>query len=293
MVDVRTPDVVVGGAPKSGTTSLFMWLSQSPDITPSNKKETNFLVDKESWLYSNEAYLEKGVEGYSRFFGEERNGKLLMEGCAVYLYSETARKFFADKKTKLIFVLREPVSRIKSNYNYFFNVNSGSECIEFEEYVELLFRGGKFSDNEQIESALKHGDYAYYLKKWFSSVGKDRVKVILLDDIKADPYSVVCDLCDWIGIDKGFAKNIKFGVDNASYTAKSKGFHVLAKLMSVFIPEGRIRNKIKNLYISINGKKSGAQYDIEKLAEYYKDKNKELSRLLSLNLKSWVDGGEN
>lgn len=287
MVKAIVPDLVVGGAPKSGTTSLFMWLSESENILPSSKKETNFLIDSDSWLFNPDSYLEKGVEGYTRYFGEPNGGQLLMEGCAVYLYSETARKFFAHTSTKVIFVLRDPVSRIESNYNYFYKVNQGEEDITFDDYVGSLLSGKNSSSNEQISRALEHGDYASYLQKWFADLGEDRIKVVLLDDLKSDPANVVAEICDWIGIDKGFIRTLEFGVDNASYAARSRLFHLAARTFSILLPEGKIRNKIKNLYIRINGKRNDASLPNTNLIEYYQEKNATLSKLLARDLSFW------
>ena len=264
-----------------------MWMSESPEILPSSKKETNFLLDKESWLFNSDSYLNKGIDGYSRFFGERKSGQLLMEGCAVYLYSETARMFFATTNAKVIFVLRDPVERIKSNYNYFFKVNQSYKDITFDEYVDALLNGEFISENEQVSHALIHGDYAFYLQRWYEDLGEDRVKVVLLDDLKSDPGSVVKDVCEWIGINKEFVDSLEFSVDNASYSAKSKMFHAVARFMSVLLPEGRLRNKIKNIYISINGKRSAENSPNIKLVNYYKRKNAELGKLLSRDLAFW------
>lgn len=287
MSDVIIPDLVVGGAPKSGTTSLFMWMSESPEVIPSSKKETNFLLDRESWLFNSDSYLNKGVDGYTRFFGERKSGQLLMEGCAVYLYSETARKFFSNKNTKVVFVLRNPVERVKSNYNYFFKVNQSDKDITYEEYIDALLNGELISENEQVSQALEHGNYALYLQRWYEDLGKDRVKVVLLDDLKANPDSVVKDICEWTGISTDFVDSLVFNVDNASYAAKSKVFHVVARFLSGLLPDGKLRNKIKNFYISINGKRSNEESPNAKLVSHYREKNMELEQLLSRDLAFW------
>jgi len=41
------PNLVIAGAPKSGTSSLFFWLAAHPEVCGSQKKETYFLADKD------------------------------------------------------------------------------------------------------------------------------------------------------------------------------------------------------------------------------------------------------
>ena len=42
MTEPRLPNLVIAGVPKAGTTSLFNYLAQHPDICPSDVKETRY-----------------------------------------------------------------------------------------------------------------------------------------------------------------------------------------------------------------------------------------------------------
>lgn len=286
MSDAVVPDFVIGGAPKCGTTSLYMWLSKSPDVVSSYDKETNFLIDRRSWLYTDRCYDSTGIQGYRNLFPKKGAGQKLMEGCAMYLYSETARNFFSDKDTKMVFIIRNPVDRLVSNYKYFFKVNRGGD-VDFSSYVDALMTEGYGSSNEQISEALAHGEYHEYLRKWFSDVGEERVYVVFLEELNKNPKIVMQKLCAWLDIDSSFLSELSFDPDNASYVAKSKFLHFAARILSRFLPSGDFRNMIKNFYIRVNGNKKGAEYDVGAIKEYYEKPNQELEHLIGKPVKDW------
>ena len=90
------PNVVVAGAPKCGTSSLFAWLCDHPDVCGSQVKETRYLLDASSPLARSGSYERGGIQGYAAYFEHcaERATppRVIVEATPDYLYQETARQ---------------------------------------------------------------------------------------------------------------------------------------------------------------------------------------------------------
>jgi len=113
----RNIDFFVIGGMKCGTTSLWHYLGQHPEIQASKLKEPCFF----SYNYK------KGDYWYYNQFGK-KNGKSqkLFDASPVYIHDERSaaliHKYFPG--TKLIALLRDPIERTISHYNFYSNPNS-------------------------------------------------------------------------------------------------------------------------------------------------------------------------
>lgn len=108
--EFNSPNFIIVGASKSGTTSLFFYLSQHPQILMPQKKEINFFNHN----------FGSGISWYLAQFPAIADGKHLFTGEAspLYMCSERARRrigqLFPD--TKIIMMLRNPTQRTVSEY---------------------------------------------------------------------------------------------------------------------------------------------------------------------------------
>lgn len=191
-----SPDFMIIGAAKAGTTSLFQYLSQHPDILPSKNKEPKFFA------MGNQ---KKGLNEYLKNFPlkNEAEGKLTFEATPTYLYLERAPKqishFFKDQK--YIVILRDPVERAYSHWNFF-------HTSPYAEKVNLV-------DNRSFEEAvhdelnpdvkvhkykkyIKKGMYAEQLQNWFSYIDRDRFLILDTHDLKTNPKLVLNDITEYL-----------------------------------------------------------------------------------------------
>lgn len=109
----RLPSIVIIGAMKSATTSLYRWLDQQPEVFMTHPKETNFFSDR--WT--------RGLSWYSGLFADARPGQLLGEASVNYTsptFALDAAKRMASTipDARLVYVLRHPVERIRSHYRH-------------------------------------------------------------------------------------------------------------------------------------------------------------------------------
>ncbi len=73
---------MIAGAPKSGTTSLYAWLNEHPQVCGASVKETNYLVDRGTPLFDPACnYDDHRLIGYESFFPHcgSVNGGVVLE----------------------------------------------------------------------------------------------------------------------------------------------------------------------------------------------------------------------
>src|SRR6266540_3594706 len=123
------PSVLIIGAQRSGTTSLFNYLTQHPDVLPPLGKEIHYF----------DFHYARGVDYYRGRFPYShrlRNGALTLDATPYYLMHplvpQRAARLLPD--VKLIAVLRNPISRALSHYQH--EVRGGREPLSFVEALD-------------------------------------------------------------------------------------------------------------------------------------------------------------
>ncbi|HBH51032.1 MAG TPA: hypothetical protein DDY91_03980 [Planctomycetaceae bacterium] len=108
----RLPDFVVVGATKSGTTSLYYYLDQHPEIGMSWPKEPRYFLDPEFGNYHRgEAWYRDLFRTPHRLCGEATPAYTHQPNCVV-----AERMHNLIPRARLIYLVREPWSRLVSHY---------------------------------------------------------------------------------------------------------------------------------------------------------------------------------
>lgn len=106
--------ILICGVQKAGTTSLFQYLADHPDICPSSVKETGFFLEPTYPFYKPRAFQYiNGFDQINYYFTSCNHKKIRLEGTPSYLYSSKAPSYIKESLPDVlsIFMLREPVSR--------------------------------------------------------------------------------------------------------------------------------------------------------------------------------------
>jgi hypothetical protein len=210
------PNFLIIGAMKSGTTSLYHYLNQHPQIYMSSIKEPNFFAVEGSELDFNGAegkarinrWIRRefitNIEDYRALFQGISSEMAVGEASPMYLYSPKApdriRHYIPD--AKLIAILRNPVERAYSAFVYM--AREGREPLsEFSQALQV--EEGRIRNNwEWIWHYKNVGYYYAQLKRYFAIFDRAQVQVYLHEDLKADPLSVLRDIFRFLGIDETF-----------------------------------------------------------------------------------------
>lgn len=110
----RLPDFIVIGAMKSGTSSLYQWLGQQPELALPPMKEPHFFSRDEEWR--------RGVHWYRGLF-PDAPGQLVGEASTTYTNPDhcvaaASRMASIVPKARLVYLLRQPVERLRSHYRH-------------------------------------------------------------------------------------------------------------------------------------------------------------------------------
>ena len=291
--------LIIGGATKAATTSLFEYLAAHPSISPSSRKETRFFLDTDYPLKSDSRFSD-GLPEYDKYFHDNPQSIYRVEATPDYLFSkhtpETVRGFNLD--VKWIFILREPVARIISWYNFSFERGFLKEPTSFASYLDEMKSAD--ADGKQHLRALEQNHYAEYLTSYFDLFGKENVCVLFYEELVSDPASAMKEICQWTGIDVEFYRTYEFKKFNPSVKVKSQNLNQLYKFFRrrlrrmthkipfLHRPLKKINKQVEKAYSSVNIQQTEFQHIdellIKTLRDSYRKSNEQLAALLDRKL---------
>ncbi|MEO1064393.1 MAG: sulfotransferase domain-containing protein [Actinomycetota bacterium] len=129
--DPRRPTFIVIGAMKAGTTSLWHYLSEHPEVFMSTPKEPGY--------FNPHRRVSHGADWYLSLF--DGAGEAVARGEASTSYTKApdvpdvpARMRAALPDVRLVYVVREPIARMRSMYRH--QVDRGEETLPFAEAIQ-------------------------------------------------------------------------------------------------------------------------------------------------------------
>lgn len=250
------PDLIIGGAPKSGTTSVCSWLAEHPSATCSSKKEIFFLMDPDDWMINEYSNIHKtGLDSYRECFPKIiPDENICFEGTTTYIYQKTALDSVKKHPdTKVLFILRKPSERVYSNFKYFYK-SKGDDYgdTSFSEYLDEVIAGRDFNGNQQLSRSIEHSKYERFVDEWLNS-GAD-IKIWIFEELIDSPQLHMKDLCEWLEIDPTFFNEYQFFPDNRTVEINNKRLHKLFNSFGKLIPDSGVRKRLKGLYHRVNTK---------------------------------------
>jgi hypothetical protein len=199
------PSVLVIGAQRSGSTSLFNYLVRHPDVLPPFGKEIHYF----------DLHYTKGLRWYRGRFPYEyrlRGGALTLDASPYYLMHPQAparaARLLAD--AKLIALLRNPVDRAFSHYQH--EVRDGRETLSFAEAIEqeperlageeerLGADPEYYSFNHHRFSYLRRGHYVEQLRRWVEHFPRARLLVLQSERLFRDPAAALDAVQEFLGL---------------------------------------------------------------------------------------------
>lgn len=213
--------LIIGGTTKAATTSLFFYLKEHPQVCAANLKETRFFLDDEYPL-SSKYRLADGVEKYANFYLHCASDALRVEATPDYLYSTGAPEKIKVYLpcAKLLFILREPISRLISWYRFAQQNGDLAPDVSFDAYVERMSKEAGQACRPQHMLALEQGRYACFLKSYLETLGQERVYVAFYEELQKAPAAVLENICTFAEIDPCFYQNFDFKVHNKTETMR-------------------------------------------------------------------------
>jgi hypothetical protein len=146
------PTFVIIGAQKCGTTALHAYLARHPEVSMSRPKELDFFVEDANWS--------RGVEWYRQRFDADapvRGESSPNYTAHPHLPGVPERMAGLLPNAKLIFMVRDPVDRIRSNW-----IHTYSNRAERRPMREAVLEPG----SEYVARSLYHTQISRFLEHY-------------------------------------------------------------------------------------------------------------------------------
>ena len=206
------PNFLIIGAPKAGTTSLYSYFREHPAIFMPELKEPRFFG------YEGQGdrirFPVRTLEEYTALFDAVTTETAIGEATPHYLVYPVAAQRIRDliPEVRLIASLRDPVDRAYSVYQMNLRNKGVNRDIPFVEAIR--------TDHNLRET------YADMLGRYVALFPPEQLKVILLEDLEADPRATVRALFAFLGVDPDFVPDLS-KIANPGGEPKNKLLHGL------------------------------------------------------------------
>ena len=295
------PNFFIIGAGKAGTTSLYYYLKQHPQIFMSKAKEPKFFALKGHSLDFRGPHDERIRSGtttelsdYLALFREARDAIAIGEASTIYLDDERAPGAIAARVpgARLVAILRHPAERAFSAFQHL--VRDRYEPLPtFEE--GLAAEEQRMRDGWYMQYEYKgRGFYARSLKRYLARFDPARIRIYLYEDFVERPLWLLSDLFGFLGVDPDFTPDISTR-HNVSGRARSSGLQrwltgrkPLKEALKKAIPE-RWGHRAISWVQSHNLVRTGMKPETRRyLIGEYGDDIRELQDLIGRDLSHWL-----
>lgn len=295
------PNFIIIGAGKSGTTSLYDYLDQHPEIYVSPTKETNFFALEGQELNfqgpnvqeRDNSWTITSLNEYRRQFAGVKGEKAVGEASPLYLYSERAPERIRHHvpEAKLIAILRHPADRAYSAFTHLVR-----DSREEPDFARALRR-----EEERIRENYpwiwhyrRVGFYPEQLRRYYELFESAQIRVYLYEDLRDDVENTLRDIYSFLEVDESFVPDTS-SKHNASGLPRSKLLndllskqHPLKKSLKTFFPK-QTRRRLRRSLSERNLKKAPPMPPEVRLdlVEGYREDVLKLQDLIGRDLSHW------
>jgi len=314
---MREPNFFIVGAPKAGTTSLYHYLRQHPDIYMSPIKEPRFFslearpmnfepshqMQAIRQVEEVHEYLQGPMVGkcpsgivcewpdYLRLFAAATTERAVGEASASYLWSKTAASAIASRIpcARILMVLRSPAERAFSQYMN--AVSDGHVSQSFQEYVRTCLRhSGKGMGI--YEPFLEVGFYADQVQRYLDHFPREQIGIWYYEDIKTRPREFMREVFQFLEIDSAFVPDTSMRYLEPRIPRIATPNKLLRRTRLLQISRSLVPGAIKPLMQSALYRPSGsvkmAPEDRALMLDFYRNDIHRLEMILSRDLSSWL-----
>ena len=179
------PQFIVIGAMKSGTTSLQQYLALHPGIA---------MAPKELNYFSEGLEQGRGIDWYQQHFTrlDKVQGEISPSYSKCHLYPEIPQKIHEVNPTaKLIYVVREPISRIESHLSH--SIGSDAKGLSAEEILA-----------DSYDNFVNTSRYLSQIERYLEFFELSQILVISAERLRKDRLKTLGDIFRFLGVDDQF-----------------------------------------------------------------------------------------
>lgn len=207
------PDFLVIGAAKSGTTSLYDYLNQHPQIFMCPVNETNFFAldgfDLDNHFRGPgdratvESHCVQDRTAYEALFAAAGPGQLLGESSPLYLYSAHAARRIRHilPQVRLVVLLRHPTARAFANYRHY-RLAGIEPLAHFEQALAAeATRQAQGWGPWPFWAYRDVGHYARQLQRYYDLFERHQILVCFYEELRHDAVALLQKIYNFLGVD--------------------------------------------------------------------------------------------
>jgi hypothetical protein len=290
MPEVRgaLPNLLIVGVTKGGTTSLFRYLGQHPDICPSTLKEARY--------FTRLSYGEPlpPISDYSQLFRHCAGESYRMEATPNYypggrMVAQAITRLLPD--SRVIVSFRDPVQRCWSYYRFVRSTARIPRELGFPAYLdrcaELDGEAAAKLPRRHPFGGLQVGCYDRWIDDWLDVFGP-RLRVEFFEDLTVRPQEVVAGLCRWLSVDADVCGRFEYHVENRTVQYRNRRLQEMALALNrggerFFGRHPALKRALRGAYYRFNADMEDESLDPdsrERLIDFYAPHNQRLATRL-------------
>jgi sulfotransferase family protein len=223
---MKLPNFFIVGAPKAGTTSLYHYLDQHPQIYMSPVKEPNYFASEirperfspelqdrvrrdqqamQDYLagpMSEKRFGAVGLEWaeYVKLFAQATSETALGEASVCYLWSESAARniYSMASSAKIVMILRDPAERAFSQYMQWVTKGVIQESFRGQVEKALEHRGDQF---QLMRPFLEFGLYSGQVKRYLDIFPRENLHIVFYEHYRNNAGDMLTDLFRFLDVD--------------------------------------------------------------------------------------------
>jgi hypothetical protein len=292
---MQLPTFLIVGVQKAGTTSIYNYLQEHPQVYMSPVKETNFL-EKDWENLAEDKHNKNGIitlEDYSRLFAGVKDEIAIGEASPNYLFHYKSsvpriQKYVPD--AQLIIVLRNPIERAYSDYLMHIR-----DAIGYRPLSEQI----KYAADKSF--IIRKGFYYTPIQFYLNHFRAEKVKVLLYDDLIQDSLKFMQSMYRYIGVDESIeidttkkvqtAKVPKNQLINNLLRRKNPLRTLAANTLKSVMPlsaRQQLRDRLMNLNYQSKQATPLSPEDRQGLINIYREDILKLQDLINRDLSAWI-----
>jgi hypothetical protein len=311
------PNFFVVGAPKAGTTSLYNYLDQHPQIYMSPIKEPNYFASEvrpENFSEDLQHQIRREMDALQEYLGspmcEKRFGGMVLEwedylklfqnvnrekaigeASVCYLWSTTAAAniFSRIPDARIVMILRHPAERAFSQYLHALGMGLVRRSFREEIQTSLLHKDGKFT---VLYPFLEFGLYYEQVKRYLDFFPRRNVCIYVFEEYQKQPAGVLADILRFLEVDSTVVPNtsrrhlepqLPRSVAASSFLRK---YGIWRRVKELSPPS--VLKLLRSLAFRSRKSLAMAPRDREYLVDYYREDVTKLADLLKRDLGAWL-----
>ena len=217
------PNFFIVGAGKAGTTSLYNYLREIPEVYMSPEKEPGYFSRGASEDFLVPLILDK--KKYLKLFKDVKNEKAIGEASPIYLWDPQSPQLIQEvvPNAQIIIILRDPVERAFSHYLM------ASQTIESRTFHDAIHHTPKTKSYHHLtKHYLYDGMYSEYVKRYLDTFGHKKIKIIVFEEFIKDTKKIIIEILKFLNVNASvpdFDQKIHnpYSVPKSTYLKKISG----------------------------------------------------------------------